>query len=68
LKTFALLLVVCALAACSKSPDSGTSADAAKDPFVQKLQSMPESDRAEYIRTHREEALASAGVKPPSNP
>jgi hypothetical protein len=63
LKSFALLLVIVALSACSKPAESGAAA-AAKDPFVQKLNSLPESERAEYARTHAEEAMRSAGTTP----
>ena len=44
--------------------ESGASAAAVQDPFVQKLNSLPESERAEYARTHAEEAMRSAGTTP----
>ncbi|MGV3614980.1 MAG: hypothetical protein ACO1SV_06555 [Fimbriimonas sp.] len=68
MKPFTLIALVALLAGCASEPEVKGASETAKDPFVEKLNSLPESERAEYARTHAAEAMASAnpGAAPAS--
>lgn len=60
LKPVLFLIAICSLVGCSGKPAEGEAAATGKtDPFVEKMKSLPESERAEYARTHAAEAAAS---------
>jgi len=66
LKLIIALVVLGCVVGCGKSESAQAAPGASADPFVQKLQSLPESERAEYARTHAAEAVASGGGKMPA--